>query len=69
MVDRLERQRQHITPDVRELLARRSVDFLAIVLVNIGMISPQPPKYKELFADVQKVRDNYSGIMNLGMLS
>lgn len=58
IVDRLEGhgQRQHIAPDVREVLARRSVDFIAVVLVNIGMMSPQPYKYKELFADVQKVR-------------
>ncbi|KAF8435902.1 hypothetical protein BGX38DRAFT_1145553 [Terfezia claveryi] len=53
MVDLLQ-GKQYIAPYVREVLARRSVDFFAIVLVNIGMISPLTPKYKELFADVQK---------------
>ncbi|KAF8421382.1 hypothetical protein EV426DRAFT_718708 [Tirmania nivea] len=57
MVDRLEGLRQNIAPDIREVLSRRSVDFLVVVLVNIGMMSPQPSKYKELFADAQKFFD------------
>jgi len=56
MIHWLEGRRTYIAADVREVLTRRCVDFLAVILVNIGMLSPQPTKSKKLFADVQKVR-------------
>ncbi|KAF8461600.1 hypothetical protein BDZ91DRAFT_736591 [Kalaharituber pfeilii] len=55
MVTWLENQVQNVAQEVREVLARRSIDFLVVVLVNIGMMSPQPHKYKELFTEAQKV--------------
>lgn len=58
MINSLEEDRQKHSSDIHDILASRSVNFLLIMLVNIGMMIPQSRSIN-LFQGAQKVRTTF----------